>query len=166
MNWEAIGAVAEAAGALGVLVSIVYLALQVKQNTEESRIARAQSLNTANADANALVANNPELSVIVRSGMIDFEALSESDKFRFSTIFFSFMTKYDFSYHQRKSGRLDEVFWKRTESEIRTFLTLPGSRHWWTRDRSRFSAEFADYVDRILAGSEVGSVVPTLGHVQ
>ena len=102
MNWEAIGAVAEAAGALGVLVSIVYLALQVKQNTEESRIARAQSLNTANADANALVANNPELSVIVRSGMIDFEALSKSDKFRFSTIFFSFMTKYDFSYHQQK----------------------------------------------------------------
>ena len=86
MNWDAIGALAEAAGAFGVLISIIYLAVQVRHNTEESRIARGQDLVTANADVNAQVADNPELSRIVRAGMLDFSSLSDEEQFRFSLL--------------------------------------------------------------------------------
>ena len=34
MNWEAIGAVAELAGALGVIVSLIYLAKQISMTNE------------------------------------------------------------------------------------------------------------------------------------
>ena len=37
MNWEAIGAVAELLGAIGVIVSLMYLASQVRRNTHKTR---------------------------------------------------------------------------------------------------------------------------------
>ncbi len=33
MNWEAISAVGQLVGSLGVLVTLIYLAIQMKQNT-------------------------------------------------------------------------------------------------------------------------------------
>jgi len=163
MNWDAIGAAGEVFGGIAVLISIVYLAIQVKQNTEENRVLRAQGLVAANADANALIANNSELSEIVRAGMFDFDALSETEQFRFSTLFFSFMSKYDFAYHQRITGRLDEQFWERTAYDIRVFLNLPGANRWWHRDKPRYSPEFAAYVDELLSSSKIPQEVPTFG---
>ena len=38
MNWEAVGALAEGLGAIGVIVSLLYLASQVRTNTRASRV--------------------------------------------------------------------------------------------------------------------------------
>jgi len=35
MNWEALGAISEAAGAIAILVSLIYVAVQIRQNTQE-----------------------------------------------------------------------------------------------------------------------------------
>ena len=37
MSWDAVGAIAEAIGALAVVVSIVYLAVQIKSGTKALR---------------------------------------------------------------------------------------------------------------------------------
>ena len=39
MNWEAIGAVGETVGALAVLLTLVYLAMQIRQNTRSVQAA-------------------------------------------------------------------------------------------------------------------------------
>jgi hypothetical protein len=44
MNWEAIGAVGEVFGAIAVVVSVIYLAIQVRKQTEEARLAATREL--------------------------------------------------------------------------------------------------------------------------
>ncbi len=44
MNWDAIGAIAELLGAIGVIASLVYLATQIRQNTRSVRSATYQGL--------------------------------------------------------------------------------------------------------------------------
>ena len=44
MDWNAVGALAEAIGAAGVILSLLYLASQVRQNTRFSRAATRQAL--------------------------------------------------------------------------------------------------------------------------
>jgi hypothetical protein len=51
MNWEAIGAIAELLGAVAVVVSLVYLARQVRTS---NRLARAEAYRSPNSDLNAL----------------------------------------------------------------------------------------------------------------
>lgn len=52
MNWEAIGAIAEGVGAIGVIATLGYLANQIHQNTEHleqsTRSARAEAVSASN----------------------------------------------------------------------------------------------------------------------
>ena len=43
MNWDALGAIAELLGAAGVIASLLYLAVQVRQNTRQTRLAAQQA---------------------------------------------------------------------------------------------------------------------------
>ena len=76
MNWDAIGAVGEVVGAIAVIASIVYLATQIRSNSE---IARSQSqrelLEIGSWFSGS--ATNPELRNVIRSGFDDFSSLSK-----------------------------------------------------------------------------------------
>ena len=45
MNWDAIGAIGEVAGALVVIVTLIYLSRQVRNNLIESRLAAVHELS-------------------------------------------------------------------------------------------------------------------------
>ena len=45
MNWEAIGAVGEVAGAIGVIATLLYLAAQIRQNTRAMRGATQDAID-------------------------------------------------------------------------------------------------------------------------
>lgn len=68
MNWEAISGVSEAIAAVGVIVSLLYLAKQISQN---SKIVRATSYQQFRSTANEIVSlwvADPELARIWRNG--------------------------------------------------------------------------------------------------
>ena len=44
MNWDAVAALAELLAALAVVASLVYLAVQVRQNTRQARLAAQHSM--------------------------------------------------------------------------------------------------------------------------
>ena len=50
MNWEAIGAIGEILGAAGVIVSVTYLAIQIRQNTRGIEVAARQTRGDAARD--------------------------------------------------------------------------------------------------------------------
>ena len=54
MNWEAIGAVGESLSAVAVLITLVYLAVQIRQNTHAMKISAMTSLR----DVHELTENN------------------------------------------------------------------------------------------------------------
>jgi len=76
MNWEAVSAIGEALGAIAVLATLIYLSLQIRQN---SQLARMQ-MNINGLDAfsryRQLSNSNPEVAVKMQNG----EPLSETEK--------------------------------------------------------------------------------------
>ena len=52
MNWEAVGALAELIGAAGVILSLIYLATQVRQSNQESRASMIHAIAAAGRDWN------------------------------------------------------------------------------------------------------------------
>src|SRR5213075_2259577 len=47
MNWEAISAVGQIVGAAGVIISVIYLAQQVRSNARQTRLASMRSMSDA-----------------------------------------------------------------------------------------------------------------------
>jgi len=163
MNWDAIGAVGEILGALAVVVSLGYVAIQIRQNTEATRDLAAQNLTTADAEANYLLAGNAELSRIVQDGVFNHSELNEYEQFRFNALFFAVYSQFDFAYRRYKSGKLDEISWKKMEYEIPLYLHLPGANEWWEQDKSRFTDEFQSFVDEEIVRFNPPDQIPTMG---
>ena len=60
MSWEAVGPIAEPIAASGVIATLAYPAVQIKQNTRAMRTASSQSATDALNQANLTVASTRE----------------------------------------------------------------------------------------------------------
>ena len=84
MNWEAIGAIGEILGAIAVLVTLVYLALQIRQNTYQIREAASQdTIHLWNTISQATV-SDPNLVEIFLKGQNDLSALNPVERKRYT----------------------------------------------------------------------------------
>ena len=82
MNWDAIGAIGEVVGAAAVVVSIVYLAVQIRQNTSSTKSAVESEIALALANAAFEGADGPIPEIMFR-GLGDFDKLNDEEKARF-----------------------------------------------------------------------------------
>ncbi len=78
MSWEAVGALSELAGAIGVIASLIYVGMQVRQNTRSMRAATYDSLVRSNGEwlgpviQDAALAANFEVAVASWSDVEEF----------------------------------------------------------------------------------------------
>ncbi len=87
MNWEAMGAVGEAVGAAAVIASLVYLAVQIRQNTRSIRRASGRQTGEKNAVALRALADYSELFSGDFMGLDQLADLDPSQRTRFDMIF-------------------------------------------------------------------------------
>ena len=69
MNWEAIGAVGEMLGASGVVITLAYLAVQLKQNTRTVRSNSATAHTQAGQAHLTALTQNAEVNKLFWSGL-------------------------------------------------------------------------------------------------
>ena len=166
MTLSDLGNIGEFIGSVGVVISLIYVGLQIRQNTESARDLSAQALTTTISEANSLIATSDYLAKIIQTGVTDLESLSENEQLRFNTFFFAAYNQFDFAYRRHSAGKLDDDSWKKMEFEIPTFLHLPGPRTWWERDKERFSPQFVAFVEQKLAEYVAPEEIPTFGRKQ
>ena len=122
MNWEAIGAIGELLGALGVVITLVYLAVQIRQNTqsmeEGRRLALAQTyqmradalqnmvVHASSSDLGGIVVKLTSLGYPERVSALDELSTDERGRFRLWQI--AQQTHWDNMYYQYQQGYLDE----------------------------------------------------------
>jgi hypothetical protein len=157
MNWDAIGAIAELLGAVGVIASLVYLAGQIRnsrdQMDENTRALRAGTYQQFQVELReSFSMNEPGLESVVRTGLADPGDLDESGAFRFEFWISGVMHAYDNAYYQYRVGLLDEDRWQMHLAGLRTTLTrFPGVRRWWeTAEYTLASPDFVALVEGIL----------------
>jgi hypothetical protein len=86
MNWEAIGAVGEVAGAIGVIFTLGYLALQIRHSNKLATWETHHASVASHADAMSGVLNNPDVAKIYRTGLMSPDELDEIEKIRFNQL--------------------------------------------------------------------------------
>lgn len=146
MNWEAIGAVGEVIGAVAVLITLVYLASQIRQNTRSLKATATQAIVSESSSTYAALAFDEEMSRIYWSGLEDFEALSQADRRRFATYMASTMKPWENILVQIRLGTIDREAMEGGRSELIRHFSQPGMRQWWVRGEAAFGEALVDYV--------------------
>ena len=154
MNWEALGAIGEIVGAVAVLVTLGYLALQIRQNTQSVRSSTFQAAIRDMAENIDHLVRDPELNRIWHVGIHDLESLSTEDRHRFAAYMTSVLRRYENLVYQTHPGTLDPDAWEGVRANLKNTLSHPGTVVWWKRARHLFNRQLQDFVDMELSAEE------------
>jgi len=147
VNWEAVGAVAELLGALGVIVTLVYLGLQIRQNTVSTRTSSYQAAVATSIELTVRVGLDSDATRILTTGCADFAALSTEDQNRFSTLASSIFRNFENIFYQHKQGAIDDALWSGWSSRMRLMFALPGVQEWWPANSEGYAEDFAAHLE-------------------
>ena len=152
MNLNAIANIAELIAALGVIVSVVYLAIQIRDNTKSSRIQERQNTTRQFADSMDILLLHPDLAEIHDKGRDNPEELSTKDLIRFRRLLLRGFWYFSAQYQQFVVGAIGDEEWAESISIIRAYIAHRGVKEWWTDGHGReyFSPSFADFIDEEL----------------
>lgn len=155
MDWEAIGATAELLGAIGVIVSLFYLAYQIRRNSESVEAATALSISEATQQRLLVPAQSPELAgAILRAFRGEVLSDVEREQVRFFTR--ASMRGIENSFIQYGRGMISGEAFAGYQALIETNVRLGVVSDWWSLERQTFEPEFQKLVDRAI--DEVAAV--------
>ena len=153
---EALGNIGDFLGGLGVVVTLIYLASQIRQNTRSVRMSAFQAAQRDIADAFDGLSHDPELARVYFDGNRDFESFSKQDRRRYAAFMSGLFRRYEtFLYHTRL-GNIQLSQWEGPLAELRTAFKYPGTRAWWAGAKTSFNAELRDFIDREILTVEPG----------
>ncbi len=84
MNWDAIGAVGEVVGGVAVIATLLYLAIQIRQNAQSVRNAASLSVNEGLAEINRRLSEDAEFTDLWLRGLKDYRGLTDVERARFA----------------------------------------------------------------------------------
>ena len=146
MNWEAIGAIGEFAGAGGVILSLLYLALQIKRQNVESRFAAAHELVVQTNAFFGAAAENKEVATIWVKGIENFDALDRIEKARFlADVSRTFRSTESLLYLKLRGG-LDLSMWAGIDRCTQDLCSCAGIKSFWSMRGHWYSDELNAYI--------------------
>ena len=131
-------------GALAVVISLIYVALQIRQNTNAVRSATAQTVHEHFAKWYHLVAADDELAQIAANGLRDYASLSEKERVRFIATFMAFLSYSQNAFLKWREGLLTSPLWMGWEHVMMNLVGAPGGKALWKERAISLARNFAD----------------------
>src|SRR5213075_681439 len=149
MNWDAISAISQLVGSLAVVLSVLYLAVQVHQSTRVAKVAMQDAAATALRDVTKPLMENAELERIWRVGLEDLNALSTEERARFFHAAYQFLKAFETIHFHYSYGLMDKQLWEGWYGLLRHYVTSPGMAYYWKLRPEVFSRRFRNFVNTI-----------------
>ena len=147
MTLEALGNLGDLIGGIGVIVTLIYLAIQIRQNTIEVRNAAVQRMleQSTAAFGSELAVRAAEINIRLRRG----EEVSESDRVITQLAIRRNFQLFEQVYLQYLEGRITQEVMDAYERRLRNHFDRPDWKELWTSLRSTYTIRFAQYVDKV-----------------
>ena len=163
MDWsiQDLGAAGEFVGAIGVVVTLVYLAYQIRQNTIQleqgtlaARAAAQNASNTALRETRSSIFESEEMSEIFHIGNSNPEDLGEVSRLRYRLAMQN-VTDVMLEIHAQTlaTGFSPETWNTQGQTLVERILATSGGQWFWATFGHNYPSDFRGEVDRILEAS-------------
>ncbi|MDH4107422.1 MAG: hypothetical protein OEW35_03835 [Gammaproteobacteria bacterium] len=139
--------IAEIVAAFSVVVSLVFVGLQVRQNTTAVRSSAAQAIHENYAAWYLATEGDPALLAISIRGMRDYASLSDIERAQFIAQFMAFCSYTQNAYYKWKEGSLAPELWRGWEYTSMNFFSTDGGKAFWSERAYLFSDDFRAYIE-------------------
>jgi hypothetical protein len=154
MNWEAITGIGEVLGAIAVVVTLLYLTREVRQNAKSLSISALRDTTAQWNHWSEMIATSDGLAEIVVRGNKSFHALSESEKLRYSAWVQSFFDNAESYRSLVLDYEMDDKDLTVLESIVARRLLIPGFTAWWKENTTDYGDDFVAWIDSLQVDSK------------
>jgi hypothetical protein len=154
MTIENLGNVGEFVAAIATLITLAYLAVQIRQNTRAVRAVSHHSVTDSFNHINAIIGTDPAAARIFRLGLDGLENLDEDEQFSFAFLMLSYLRVFETLFYQRDIGTAEEQLYESEHNSLRWVFGYRGARDWWRSNEISFSPEFRAHIDQLIEGLE------------
>ena len=149
MSIQELGAIGEFVAAIVVVITLIFLVVQTKRNTQAVKNSCALSGLQFWQHFPVGIAHNPEVADIYVRGMQSFAALAPDEKIRFDLLAITFAKTAETFFRLNQDRALDPAEWESWERSITDVFGRPGIRQWWPERKQRYSDEFQVWIESI-----------------
>ena len=162
MNWDAIGAIGEVIGAVAVVGSIVYLAVQIRQGTSATA---AGNMNSWTADYNQIILAlywDQNDTVLIRKALTEFESLSADNQTRAHALFTAAALSAQNAYFQLEKKQFDARLGKPNLWFMASIIKSEGGKYWWSYMRGFWHQDFTAEMEKLASSAEIPALSKAL----
>jgi hypothetical protein len=152
MTLEEASLVAQVVSAVAILVSLIFLAVQIRGNTQA---LRSQSYFNGLAHGQRpfeLIIQDPALARVVSTGYATPEALRSEERERFNLHTFMLFNAWEYFYYQDRDRSIPRQLFSGTDAHMRRLIeTKPGVESFWVEYEHAYDDPFRAYVSQLVA---------------
>jgi len=152
MNWDAIGAIGEIIGAVAVVLTLGYLALQIRQNTHELRASSFRDVFTSYSNARRSTLENSDVSELHFKALDRPDEMTGAERYRLEQLY----TEITWATYQLNAaiaeGFMESRLWEPSKSFLSEHLASETGRSWWARSRAMFDDTFVEEITKSISG--------------
>ena len=155
MNWEAIGAVGEIVGAVAVVLTLIYLAVQVRHNARAAEDASFRDTFSASNAHLASMAEEPNAEIILK-GLRKFSSLNSKEKYIFDNLMGGLLVYTESTYIANKAHFMSDETMENWSFYLQTrLLAYPGWQEWWKLSKGIYIPPVQEWIDKQLAKTDI-----------
>lgn len=154
IDWEAMGAVGEIVGALAVVISLLYLAVQIRTQNKQARLSALHDMSRESRNVTAIFATPDMTDIFVRANE-DYSSITEAESVRLVILVTNFYRAWEDAFLENRDGHLDGQVWEALSRDYRQPLGAPSFQHIWKLRKQNYDPGFQAYVDDLEAGAYI-----------
>jgi len=145
--------IAEIVGAIAVVISLIYVGLGVRQNTDAIQVANHQALVALDMDKNTWL-RDPAFAEIYENASQNIEELSPIERLQVMTFVADTLNAWEFAFITYNNGAMEDTIWNGWDNYYRSELKTEPFKVFWNEGGENFSPDFNFYVESIISEPE------------
>ena len=148
MTLEEIGILAQVAGTLGVIASLVFVGVQIRQNTKTTRAQVQENMTSGYVEVVCLLTDHAEVFARgIAATPETFPSFSNTDKVVFFSVLFAAFKHFENIHSQHRRGFIDRESWNAWSENVLMHFNQPGVQMWWSLRKGSFGLRFREFVE-------------------
>jgi uncharacterized membrane protein len=147
----------EVLGGIAILISLVFVGIQLKENTKATRSSTATATIDTMTNWYVTMGANAETSASFYRFLANPESMTKEERIQHIYNFHGLFLAFQNSYYLSLEGTLDERIPKSLNQVIYGVKDQPGFKLYWKSRKSIFFEEYREYVDDLLNSTDIVS---------
>lgn len=149
MTLEEYAFLAEIIGTAAVVISLVYLALQVRHGISQTQAEARYAFVQATSDINMSIAQSKQLASVWRRGLENPDELDADETMQLWMLIGQYCNAWLVMHQLHTDGQLAKNQWHVVQNDVAAILCSAGGRAFWQIARDAFDPAFKKFVSEI-----------------